>query len=263
MTFEQLCRHLCGLQRAGNRLWRAGGDQGSETGLARASRPYPRILGRVSSVYHHGKHLAVVAAATVHQPQEWRWVVGGQQWPGKKKQMIAGWIWTQVTTVAWLHSWVDSILGLLCSHGYSVPQCPSCGDNMSPIWTMFIIRVPCPSYEYCVSMEAEPLFCLLQTSSVNVMLTGFCSTLETAVSTCPPRARQASTEPLAWGESILAWFSLIQPFPFRREHAVCSALRIQRFSSQYCDSNQLALGSFCSAFWGQSPAEELRKKRSL
>lgn len=53
-------------------------------------------------------------------------------------------------------------------------------------------------------MEAEPLFCLLQTSCVDIMLTGFWSTLETAVFTQPPWACQASAESLAWGGSILA-----------------------------------------------------------
>lgn len=81
---------------------------------------------------------------------------------------------------------------------------------MSPIWTMLLLRVPCPSYEYCVSMNTVPPYggrapiLSAEDSYVDIMLTGFCFTLETAVFTQPPWACQASAESLAWGGSILA-----------------------------------------------------------
>ena len=60
--------------------------------------------------------------------------------------------------------WVDFLLGLLCSHGYSVQQCPFCEDNISPIGTMTLLKVLCLHGYHTSPWRQSTLFCVLWTS---------------------------------------------------------------------------------------------------
>jgi hypothetical protein len=112
---------------------------------ARQGRPtISWTLGRVAIFYYHGQQQAVVAVATVLEPRSGAGVVSSSNGQARRNRLWWDGSGHSQPTVSWpALQWIDLLLELLCSHEYSVQQCPFCGDNISPIGIVPLLKVLC------------------------------------------------------------------------------------------------------------------------